>query len=290
MVNRTATVPTNLTSFAAVFAGREVAAKLRLSMAMIALTASAAFAQPAHSDDPAASLSLVGEGQIQPCPPKVQESLPQTYESMSLEGVPVPMASGPAAVPDPACPSVPEVVRPLPPDIFGRAAVPVGQRSMQAKWERARSDGLPGKGHWDEVLEQLGSLAELNRLEMVNHWVNWHVRFQDDAEGGDEWSGAGTTLARGAGDCEDLAIAKMALLERAGFSPRDMFLIVVRERTRPIDHAVLAVRQGEIMYVLDSRTDRVQPAESISDYLPASSYTDAFAWIYGYATQGRGRP
>lgn len=184
---------------------------------------------------------------------------------------------GESAVPE--CPPPP--VRPPPPNIFGLTAIPVGAKAANANWDRVRASSLEGAhGFWDELLDQANALTHSNPLAMVNRWVNWHVRFVDDRNA-DQWSSAVDTLARGSGDCEDFAIAKMALLQRLGVPADDMFLVLVRERLRPVDHAVLAVRRDGGFQVLDSRTDLVRPAEEITDYLPMLSYSGSFAWTYG---------
>lgn len=172
-------------------------------------------------------------------------------------------------------------VRPPAPDLFGLAAIPAGNRIIPAKWAKARDSSLAGhSGAWEELLAQVPSFGASSRLAMVNSWVNWHVRFEEDS--GDDWADAVTTLKRGAGDCEDMAIAKMALLKDLGVAEDQMFLILLRERLRPVDHAVLAVRQDGQFHILDSRTDQVLPSEMITDYLPLRSYSGPFAWIYGY--------
>ena len=58
----------------------------------------------------------------------------------------------------------------------------------------------------------------------------------------DRWSAADDTLARGRGDCEDYALAKLAMLRRAGFADRDLYLVLVKDLARRADHAVLVVR------------------------------------------------
>ena len=98
------------------------------------------------------------------------------------------------------------------------------------------------------------------KLEAVDWYVNKRVRFvEDQADWGrpDVWSAASETLGRGRGDCEDYAIAKMAMLRQAGFADRDLYLVVLKDLVRRADHAVLVVRAGGHMYVLDNGTDRV---------------------------------
>ncbi len=144
-------------------------------------------------------------------------------------------------------------------------------------------------GAWDELLEPANLAASGERLDAINRWVNWHVRFVEDA-GSDEWSGAQNTLTRGYGDCEDFAIVKLALLEKAGVPADSMYLVIVRDTSGPRDHAVLAVRQDGNLKILDSRTDKLLTDQDVTDYIPIISYSGTFAWIYGtrqFDTEGQ---
>lgn len=175
-------------------------------------------------------------------------------------------------------PAVP--VRPAGLNIFGFAAVPIGSGSVAAKWQAARGENSLSRGPWEEMLDQATVAPGSEVLETVNRWVNWHVRFQEDRSG-DEWAAGARTLSRGYGDCEDLALAKLSLLEKLGVPTTDMFLVLVQERRRPMEHAVLAVRRGNDVYVLDSRQDSVRPAGETADYVPRFSFSGDFAWVYG---------
>lgn len=177
----------------------------------------------------------------------------------------------------------PPPVRPPAPDIFGFFAVPLGSPNVSRKWIASRSVSLDEtRGRWSELVDQAGKPGDPDPLVLVNRWVNRHVRYVDDAYG-DEWAPAFVTLTRGWGDCEDLAIAKMELLKAIGIPQDDMFVVLLREKYRRIEHAILSVRRNDRMYVLDSRTDRILPAEQVDDYLPTFSFTGSFGWIYGSA-------
>jgi predicted transglutaminase-like cysteine proteinase len=172
-------------------------------------------------------------------------------------------------------------VRPPAPDVFGAVALPANSKSPPPEWDNLRSASLEdASGPWTAMLAGMTGPPDQNTLAVVNRWVNGQVRYVDDV-GGDQWSAAITTLTQKTGDCEDFAIAKMALLEKLGVSDDDMFLIIVRERMRAIDHAVLAVRRNGKMYILDNRTDRLLTDDLVTDYLPTLSYSGPFTWIYG---------
>lgn len=187
-----------------------------------------------------------------------------------------------ASAPGMAASDCPEVqLRPAAPDMFGRAAAPIGALAFRHDWSLARDLTLNGTERGlDELLGQANSLTGGNPLDMVNRWVNWHLRYVDDSDG-DIWSGAAETLGRGFGDCEDFAIAKMAILQRLGIPLNDMFLVLVRKAERPFDHAVLAVRREGSMYILDNMNDYLRVDGQIVHYVPTLSYSGDFAWIYG---------
>ncbi|SCW85171.1 transglutaminase-like cysteine proteinase BTLCP [Sphingobium faniae] len=167
------------------------------------------------------------------------------------------------------------------PDIFGSVALPLRQSSLDAKWASANR-ALPQSGKWSAIVQSSRHADRQKQAEIINIWVNRQLRFTDDRPGADHWATAAQSLQQGRGDCEDYAIAKMKLLEAAGFHPRSMFLVIVKDLVRRADHAVLAVQiDGELM-VLDNMTDRILPSSQISDYRPVLSFNAFGRWTHGY--------
>ncbi|MCT2559286.1 transglutaminase-like cysteine peptidase [Tsuneonella sp. YG55] len=178
----------------------------------------------------------------------------------------------------PSLPPPPQ--RPPAPSLFDMVAMPIGTSAPARKWDAVRLGSLAGQaGPWDELVAEVMRLPAADPVRMVNRWVNWHVRYRDDPAG-DEWAPAAVTLRRGFGDCEDYALAKMALLQALGVPSDDMYLVLLRDG-RQAQHAVLAVNRQGRLFVLDDRTDRVLPAEAIADYTPILSFSGSFAWTYG---------
>ncbi|KXU30867.1 transglutaminase [Sphingobium sp. 22B] len=167
------------------------------------------------------------------------------------------------------------------PDVFGSVAMPISRTLLDSKWASV-SAALPGKGVWSGVLNAARGSTAQQQVEMINGWVNRRLHFVDDRQGGDNWASAARTLQSGAGDCEDYAIAKMKLLEAAGFDRRAMFLVIARDLVRQADHAVLAVRIRDELMILDNMTDRVLPSSSVSDYRPIMSFNAFGRWTHGY--------
>ena len=97
----------------------------------------------------------------------------------------------------------------------------------------------------------------LARLGEVNRAINLTIRPVSDLANfgeADVWSPPLSTLARGSGDCEDYAIAKMVVLLEAGVPSQNLRLVILRDTIRADEHAVLAVRQQGRWLILDNRT------------------------------------
>jgi predicted transglutaminase-like cysteine proteinase len=172
------------------------------------------------------------------------------------------------------------------PDVFGSVALRVGRTPLDSRWHRVEHSGVGGAAaSYSQSLRRLDPTA---RLEAVNRYVNHRVTFVDDSiQYGrpDVWAAAGDTLARGRGDCEDYAIAKLQMLRRAGIADRDLYLSIVKDLVRRVDHAVLVVRVSGHMYVLDNGTDRLLESESVSDYRPILTFAASGSWTHGYRVQ-----
>jgi predicted transglutaminase-like cysteine proteinase len=173
------------------------------------------------------------------------------------------------------------------PDVFGSVALAVNHTPLDSKWQRAQRSALSVRsGPWRGLVGEARGLDQAAKIESVNSWVNARTRFVDDIvrfRTADRWATAAETLRAGEGDCEDYAIAKMKLLEAAGVARSDMFLVIAKDLVRRADHALLVVRSGDRLVVLDNNTDRIVDAAAISDYRPVMSYSAGKAWLHGYA-------
>jgi predicted transglutaminase-like cysteine proteinase len=110
-----------------------------------------------------------------------------------------------------------------------------------------------------------------SRVENVNRAVNMAVRYVSDYEQhgvADLWSSPLETLAAGAGDCEDYAIAKFAVLLAAGVPEKDMKVLLVRDLAVRQDHAVLTVRINGRWLVLDNRRMTLIETADLPEFMP----------------------
>src|SRR3954447_19973497 len=139
------------------------------------------------------------------------------------------------------------------------AAVPAG--ALQDKWSRlARKldDDRVQIALCDGDRERCASEAALRFLTIVdsgrmrdgrarfgdiNRAINLAIKPMSDlAQYGeiDVWTSPLVTFTRGAGDCEDYAIAKFVALRLAGVSPEDLRIVITHDPVRGEDHAVAA--------------------------------------------------
>jgi predicted transglutaminase-like cysteine proteinase len=110
-----------------------------------------------------------------------------------------------------------------------------------------------------------------SRVEAVNRAVNQAIRYVSDYEQhgvADLWSSPLETLASGAGDCEDYAIAKFAMLRAAGLAEKDLKLLLVRDLAVRQDHAVLTVRIDGRWLVLDNRRMALIETADLPEFMP----------------------
>jgi len=169
------------------------------------------------------------------------------------------------------------------PDVFGSVALRVDHSRLDGRWKQVAHSSVDGAAA--RFAEAQRGKDAVTRLEAIDWYVNKRVRFVDDqVQWGraDVWSPASVTLSRGRGDCEDYAIAKLAMLRRAGFADKDLYVVVLKDLVRRADHAVLVARASGHMFVLDNGTDRVLDSESVPDYRPILTFTSSGAWTHGY--------
>lgn len=209
---------------------------------------------------------------------------------ISTVGV-LPLATGASARADPLTPSyfgsvvvTGRATAPSPPDIFGTVALDAGVTPYGARWRRVSAADAS-----DPRIRALGrtvtraSNDPVARLAVTQTEVARRVRWRRDLDTyhvSDYWAQAGETLSRGLGDSEDMAILKMQILKAAGFSARDIYLSIGRDRERGAD-TLLLVRVGGEFYSLDDREPRPRPARALHQFTPIFTLGKNSAWIHG---------
>jgi predicted transglutaminase-like cysteine proteinase len=109
------------------------------------------------------------------------------------------------------------------------------------------------------------------RLGEINRAINLAIRPMSDlAQHGriDVWTSPLATLARGGGDCEDYAIAKLVALRRAGIAPDDLRIVVLHDTIHGDNHAVAAARLDGRWLMLDNRRMAMVEDSDVRNHQP----------------------
>lgn len=183
------------------------------------------------------------------------------------------------------------------PDVFGSKAIAF--RKLPALDKLKASYSLEGRqalldcstrdcsAAESRLAETLGVMSERGLAEKaaaVNAAVNRLVTYRKDIDHYrmlDYWATPRETLARQAGDCEDYALLKMALLEELGVAASSMSVVVLKDESRDLFHAILALETGQGYLVLDNMQDRVLRDSNLPHYAPFYSLSDGRAFIHG---------
>src|SRR5579872_5675978 len=100
------------------------------------------------------------------------------------------------------------------------------------------------------------------KLARVNRQVN-DIPYTQDF---DTYWETPSEFFRNGGQCREYAVAKYARLHALGVADADMALTVVRIKATGEYHAVLIVRHGGGVYVLDNLRRQVQTAARLNDF------------------------
>jgi predicted transglutaminase-like cysteine proteinase len=147
-------------------------------------------------------------------------------------------------------------------------------------------------GAWRRMLEESRDLPDNDKLNKVNVFFNRRILFQDDIvvwQQADYWATPLEFMGRGAGDCEDFAIAKYITLQMLGIGNERLRLIYVRAKsgsTMSIAHMVLGFypQPTEEPLVLDNLISSVRPASQRPDLAPVFSFNSDGLWVGGATT------
>jgi predicted transglutaminase-like cysteine proteinase len=149
------------------------------------------------------------------------------------------------------------------------------------------------------LLQEVGTLDDGVRLQRINEFYNRQVLFSDDATvwgKHDHWASPLETLSRGAGDCEDYAIAKYFTLLAAGVPGVRLRLVYVRALVGGpggvlTPHMVLAYHAtpGAEPLILDNLITEIRVASRRPDLQPVFSFNAEGLWP-GAETASSGDP
>lgn len=178
-------------------------------------------------------------------------------------------------------------------NVFKSVVVPVGKLPAFAQWTKVKPKAgvvadlcagsfcdTPAGLKLAAAAEQAGGLSQVEALKLINREVNRAIAYRSDKA--DIWQTLAQSAARGAGDCEDFAIAKMELLTRLGFAPEQLQFIVLKDTRRQLYHAVLAVHVGGKRYILDNLSNTAASDDIFRTYKPIASFVGAKSYIHGF--------
>lgn len=147
---------------------------------------------------------------------------------------------------------------------------------------------LPGPilNQWKNITARMPAMPPEEKLRTINGFFNGWSGESDLKNYGQEeyWAAPEEFLAKGGGDCEDYAIIKYLALRHFGWPAEDLWVVFVRDRINRGDHAVLAARANNRVFILDNLS---RPAYLlISEKQYAGQVTPMFAlsergvWIF----------
>ncbi|GAB82724.1 Bacterial protein of uncharacterised function (DUF920) [Shimwellia blattae] len=135
-----------------------------------------------------------------------------------------------------------------------------------------------------EVLIKHPPKGVLNQLTQVNRFFNSRMQFRDDISlwrQNDYWATPMEFLRRGAGDCEDFALAKYFTLRQMGIPASQLRITYVKALRLNQAHMVLTwyATPGSIPLVLDNLTSEILPAGRRQDLQPVYSFNSQGVWM-----------
>jgi predicted transglutaminase-like cysteine proteinase len=134
---------------------------------------------------------------------------------------------------------------------------------------------------WQALVASLVGLEPRAMLERANAAINHHPYVPSQRNWGESnyWETPFEFL-RKSGQCQDYAVAKYLLLRAAGMSVEKLRVVVLRDETLGLDHAVTVAYVGGEALLLDNQISDVVPAASVHHYRPYYSINEQGWWLH----------
>ena len=141
---------------------------------------------------------------------------------------------------------------------------------------------------WDELINSNLGKTDSELLQTTNRFFNRQLRFVDDSQNwrqNDYWASPVEALVKGAGDCEDYAIAKYFTLRRLGVPSEKLRITYVKALRYNQAHMVLTyyATPGAMPLVLDNLISEIRPASQRKDLLPVYAFNAEGLYLPGAA-------
>lgn len=161
------------------------------------------------------------------------------------------------------------------------------QIKRQALQRYGQSNPVGGRlDEWQQLIQREGNSSESEQLKAVNRFFNLQLRYREDIDIWgqlDYWATPVESLQRGAGDCEDYAIAKYFTLRQLGVPVDKLRITYVKALQLNQAHMVLTYypHPGAMPLVLDNLIDTIEPANQRTDLRPVYAFNAEGLWMPG---------
>ena len=168
----------------------------------------------------------------------------------------------------------------------------IDQKVLQKAQEKYGQEARMRLVSWEDVLKRYSGATDREKLEKINSFFNKKIVFANDIDlygVNDYWATPVEFLARGAGDCEDYAIAKYFSLKMMGISEEKLRIAYVKALQYNIFHMVMLYysNPGAEPLILDSLVDSIKPSSERRDLLPIFTFNGAGLWLAHDRGQGK---
>lgn len=139
---------------------------------------------------------------------------------------------------------------------------------------------------WQALIRDSTALPEREQIDQVNRFFNQQLQFSDDTwiwQQDDYWATPIESLIKGAGDCEDYALAKYFTLRRLGVPSERLRITYVKALSVNQAHMVLtyyAIPTADPL-VLDNLIAVIKPASQRKDLIPVYAFNAEGLYLPG---------
>ncbi len=132
---------------------------------------------------------------------------------------------------------------------------------------------------WLTFIDSIKGISKEQQLREINSFANKKKYTLDINNWGktDYWESPGEFLFKN-GDCEDYAIIKYMSLKQLGFDTGELRIVVLMDNNLRLYHSILAVYQGDEVFILDNQLKNVTKAANIYHYSPIFSINESKWW------------
>lgn len=139
---------------------------------------------------------------------------------------------------------------------------------------------------WQALIRDSAALSEREQIEAINRFFNQQLQFSDDTwiwQQEDYWATPIESLIKGAGDCEDYALAKYFTLRRLGVPSERLRITYVKALSVNQAHMVLTYYATPTAdpLVLDNLIAVIKPASQRKDLIPVYAFNAEGLYLPG---------